>query len=489
MQLTIIGAVQVLIGLILFLAGSVEAMFAFLLVATLFGGSAAIVLGSLGTGSSIPPLHFALLFMVLRLLVPGSGQLAATGRAVQANAWLAIFVLYGVLMAYVGPRLFGGRFEFTPLRPTGPTGYTSHISYLLATRPFAPSAQNFTASVYLIGTLVAATAAHVACKAPSGRVTLVRTMAVVGMIHALFVFLSVVGKGTPIDDALGFFRNGSYAQLNQQVDGIVRMSGISTEPSSYAGYGSIWFVFLAECWLRRIEPHLTGLAALVLGTALLASTSTTAYIALGAYGLLVATRSLIIPGAMPADRGLWLAVLGLTGVIAGSLFLLWQPSVADRLMAFGQHLLMDKMSSDSGIQRKFWAMQGLHAFVGTYGIGVGPGSFRSSSLVTAVLGCVGIVGSLALCFHVMIAFKPLRWSTYIPMADVGLATAGACAWALFMAVVIGAITAPSCDPGCDFALLSGTALALRGRSVRFHGQSTRVPSRFDPLPLTALPAE
>jgi hypothetical protein len=195
-------------------------------------------------------------------------------------------------------------------------------------------------------------------------------MAVVGMIHAVRDFSRWWAR-TPIGDALGFFRNGSYARLNQQVDGIVRMSGISTEPSSYAGYGSIWFVFLAECWLRRIEPYLTGLAALVLGTALLASASTTAYIALGAYGLLVATRSLIIPGAMPADRGLWLAVLGLTGVIAGSLFLLWQPSVADRLMAFGQHLLMDKMSSDSGIQRKFWAMQGLHAFVGTYGIGVG----------------------------------------------------------------------------------------------------------------------
>jgi hypothetical protein len=466
MQLTIIGAIQVLFGLVLFLAGSVEAMFAFLLATTLFSGSAAIVLGSLGSGSSIPPLHFALLFMTMRLLVPGSGQLRATVRAVEANAWLLVFVAYGVVMAFAGPRLFAGQFAFAPLRAESGARYTSHLSFLLATRPFGPSPQNLTSSVYLIGTLVAATVAHVACKAPGGRATLVRTMAVVGIVHCLFGFLSVVGRGTAIDGALGFFRNGSYAQLTQDVEGISRMSGISTEPSVYAGFGAIWFVFLAECWLRRIEPWLTGAAALCLGVALLASTATTAYVALAAWFALLVMRSLFVPGALPADRALWLAVLGLGGVVVGAMVLLWQPQLVDRLTQFAQHMLVDKMSSESGIQRRFWAMQGYQAFVGTYGIGVGPGSFRSSSLITAVLGCVGVIGALALIAHVLIAFKPLRWSTYVPAADPDMAVAGACAWAMVMAIIVAGVNAPSCDPGSDFALLSGAALALRGRSPR-----------------------
>jgi hypothetical protein len=466
MQLTIIGAIQVLFGLALFLAGSVEAMFAFLLATTLFSGSAAIVLGSLGTGSSIPPLDFALLFMTMRLLVPGSGQLRATVRAVEANAWLLVFVAYGVVMAFAGPRLFAGQFAFAPLRAESGATYTSHLSFLLATRPFGPSPQNLTSSVYLVGTLVAATVAHVACKAPAGRVTLVRTMAVVGIVHCLFGVLSVVGKGTAIDVALGFFRNGSYAQLTQEVEGISRMSGISTEPSSYAGFGAIWFVFLAECWLRRIDPWLTGAAALCLGAALVASTSTTAYIALAAWFGLLVLRSLFVPGALPADRALWLAVLGLGGVVVGSVVLLWQPQLVDHLTQFAQHILFDKMSSESGIQRRFWALQGYQAFVGTHGIGVGPGSFRSSSLFTAVLGCVGVIGAIALVAHVLIAFKPLRWSTYVPAVDPDMAVAGACAWAMLMAIIIAGITAPSCDPGSDFALLSGAALALRGRSPR-----------------------
>ena len=463
MQLTIIGAIQVLFGLVLLLAGSVEAMFAFLLVTTLFSGSAAIVLAS---GSSIPPIDFALLFMAMRLVVPGSGQMRATVHAVEANGWLLVFVVYGLVMAFAGPRLFAGQFAFAPLRAETGATYTSRLSFLLATRSFEPSPQNMTSSIYLVGTLVAATVAHVACKAPAGRMTLVRTMVLVGIVHCLFGVLSVVGRGTAINDVLGFFRNGSYAQLTQDVEGISRMSGISTEPSTYAAIGVIWFVFLAECWLRRVNPWLTGTAAACRGAALLASTATTAYVGLAAWFGLVGLRSLFVPGAMPADRALWLAVLGLGAVVAGSLVLLWQPQLVDRIMLFSQHILVDKLSSESGIQRRFWALQGYHAFIGTYGIGVGPGSFRSSSLFTAVIGCVGAVGALALLAHALIAFKPLRWSTYVPASDPDLAVAGACAWAMLMALVVAGINAPSCDPGSDFALLSGAALALRGRSAR-----------------------
>ncbi len=463
MQLTIIGAIQVLFGLVLLLAGSVEAMFAFLLVTTLFSGSAAIVLAS---GSSIPPIDFALLFMAMRLVVPGSGQMRATVHAVEANGWLLVFVVYGLVMAFAGPRLFAGQFAFAPLRAETGATYTSRLSFLLATRSFEPSPQNMTSSIYLVGTLVAATVAHVACKAPAGRMTLVRTMVLVGIVHCLFGVLSVVGRGTAINDVLGFFRNGSYAQLTQDVEGISRMSGISTEPSTYAAFGVIWFVFLAECWLRRVNPWLTGTAAACLGAALLASTATTAYVGLAAWFGLVGLRSLFVPGAMPADRALWLAVLGLGAVVAGSLVLLWQPQLVDRIMLFSQHILVDKLSSESGIQRRFWALQGYHAFIGTYGIGVGPGSFRSSSLFTAVIGCVGAVGALALLAHALIAFNPLRWSTYVPASDPDLAVAGACAWAMLMALVVAGINAPSCDPGSDFALLSGAALALRGRSAR-----------------------
>jgi hypothetical protein len=36
---------------------------------------------------------------------------------------------------------------------------------------------------------------------------------------------------------------------------------------------------------------------------------------------------------------------------------------------------------------------------------------------------------------------------------------------MLMALIVAGVNAPSCDPGSDFALLSGAALALRGRSA------------------------
>lgn len=152
-------------------------------------------------------------------------------------------------------------------------------------------------------------------------------------------------------------------------------------------------------------------------------------------------------------------------VIGTSLLLLAQPELVDRLGHVMQRILFDKLHSESGVQRRFWAMQGWTAFVDTWGLGVGPGSFRSSSLIMAVLGCTGAVGMIALVAQITITFKPLRWSTYVPMADPDLAVAGACVWAMLIAVIIGSVTSPSCDPGSDFALLSGAALALRGRSA------------------------
>jgi len=100
-----------------------------------------------------------------------------------------------------------------------------------------------------------------------------------------------------------------------------------------------------------------------------------------------------------------------------------------------------------------------------------------------VLGCVGIIGALALVAQFMIAFKPLRWSTYVPTSDPDMAVAGACAWAMLMAIIVAGVNAPSCDPGSDFALLSGAALALRGRSPR----AARRPA-LDLSPVTAMAA-
>lgn len=460
MELTFIGAVQLLIGLALFIGGSIEAMFAFALGSALFGGSAAILLPLLG-GSSIPPVQFALLFVAMRLLVPGGGQMISLGRAIRANVWLIAFVFYGVLIAFIAPRLFAGQIDVTPLRGRVEARYVSTLAYIFAVRPLAFSPQNLTTAVYLVGTLLAAIASYVACGQKRGRKVLVRTLAIVGTAHALLGFASVALKGTPADAMFALFRNGSYAQLDQSYLGFVRMTGLWPEAASFSNYALILFVFAFECWLRRIDPRWTGPAAALLAAALVFSTSSTAYAGLPVYALLVGVRALLFPGALPVDRALWIGAALVSLTAATCALMIWQPRFANEFGEMLRHMTVDKGESLSALQRRFWAWQGIDAFFKSAGIGIGPGSFRSSSLATAVLGCTGIIGAVTLSLHFLSAFGPLRQSTWTPVANQNFSTAAACAWAMLMGLAVASISSPTCDPGTDIAILSGAALALR----------------------------
>ncbi|MFC3213694.1 hypothetical protein [Novosphingobium panipatense] len=204
--------------------------------------------------------------------------------AVEGNAWLVLFVAYGILAALVLPRLFEGALDVTPLRGQLRERYGSETARILAAAPLRFTAQNLTTAIYMAGTLGMALAAHAVVRMPRGSEALVRTGATLALVHGITGFASVALRDTPVDTALGFFRNGAYAQLDHRWEGFVRMNGIWPEASSFAAFGVGWFVFNFECWLRRVEPHLTGPAALVLGLALLASTSTTAYVGLALSG-------------------------------------------------------------------------------------------------------------------------------------------------------------------------------------------------------------
>lgn len=463
MELTFIGVVQVCFGLALFLAGTMEAMFAFVLVSSLFGGSAAAVLPALG-GSSIPPAQFALAFAAVRVTVPGSGQMKALGIAARENLWLIAFVAYGVLAAYVAPRLFAGQVEVTPLRGRTEARYSSMSAYIFATRSLTFTAQNITTSVYLIGTLLMALVSHIVCSRPRGPAVMVKTMAAVGTVHGLLGFAGLAVAGTPAERILALFRNGSYAQLDHAWRGFVRMTGIWPEASSFAAFGFVWMVFLAECWLRRIEGRWTGPAAAILLLALVFSTSGSAYVGLAAYAAVLVLRIMAFPGSIPADRLLWMLCGVLSIVVVGCALVIRDSRLAVQFAELIGHMTFGKTDSLSGMQRAFWARQGLDAFVATSGIGIGPGSFRSSSLITAIVGCMGVVGIVTFAGHLLFAFKPTRLSTYVAHPDQPAGLGGAAAWAMVMGVGLAAIALPTCDPGTDFAILSGCALALRRRT-------------------------
>jgi hypothetical protein len=453
---TAFGIAIAVIGILLLLYASIPAMFCFVLLCSLMGGTAALSLPALG-GSSIPPAQFALAFFVLRYLLPGSSQGHIVREGIRANLSLLLYVIYGIAIAYVGPRLFADRLDVVPMR------YTGHLIY--GTTPLEPTSQNITTPVYLVGTLIGAIGAYVACRDPRGAKTMGYTAVAIALIHMFFGISGVVLKGTPYDDFLGLFRNANYAQLDQRVGSVVRMSGIFPEPSAFSAYGFGWFVFLFECWYRDFKPKLTGWVAAALLLTLLATTSSTAYVGIAAYALLFFLRTICFISDVPSRKVVLIFAGMLISSIVISAILISKPSLVEQSLNILYAMTIDKQSSESGMQRAFWAQHGLNHFFESMGIGIGPGSFRSSSFVSAVAGSMGIVGLLTFGIYVITILKPLRASTYNGSISDRVSVGVASSWAAIALLLIGSFGAPSPDPGNDFAVFAGAALALRRRTA------------------------
>ncbi|HVK42831.1 MAG TPA: hypothetical protein VM471_10160 [Phenylobacterium sp.] len=471
---TLFGLISIAIGLALLVRGTSLDLLRFMMFSTLFSGSAAIVMTALG-GSSISPAHLALVFLVGRILLPGSGEYARIGTALSSNAFLVIYALYGAASAFILPRMFAGQISITPLRP---------LPGLFDTVPLTMTTQNITTAVYMIGTMLSGVCASIVAQRPDSARKVVGAACIIAWVHATFGVLGVILTNMGLGDLLNFFRNGSYGQLEQSYNGMVRMSGIFPEASYYASYAFVWFVFLFECWMRDVQPRRTGPAAIALLLILIFSTSGSAYLSLAAYGALLVLRLLILRQQLSPFKVAAIAC----GLVVASLVaigtVLLVPQLADQLSDMFRHMTMDKAGSDSGRQRSFWAMQGLDAFIVSYGLGIGAGSFRSSSLFTAMLGSMGVVGVLAFVGHLLRVFKPLRASTYSTAKDERSAAGSAASWTVLSMMIPAAVGAASADPGMNFAILGGLALEWRRRRSKSPVARAR---RRRPVPRRPIP--
>lgn len=474
---TFFGVIILLAGGVLLLRGDAMALLAMMMVCGLFGGSAAVILTAIG-GSSIPPNQFALLFAALRVMLPGGGQIPRVREGLHAARFLLIYALYGIFGAFVFSRVFTGMMDVVPLR------LTKASSYIYYTVPLAFSPQNITVSVYLTGTLMGAVVGYVAMHARDAPSRFVKTAVVLAWIHIAFGLVAAAMKGTFVDTIVDVVRNATYSQTDQTVGGFVRITGVMPEPSAYAGFGFVWFVFLFECWVRGLHARRTGPAALVLALVLLFSTSSTAYVALSIYALLLAIRFILFPQGLGFSRLTRIAaVLAACAMLVAVLAVL-VPQLVDVASRIVLSMTVEKQNSMSGLQRTFWARVGLDAFRVSYGLGIGAGSFRSSSIATAVLGSVGVVGTAAILMHIWGVVKPLRASTYA--GEEGIARYGfdamvgaAAGWTMLSMLIPGMLLASSCDPGMDFGVFSGVALALR---LRAPAGERRAPRPFDDPP-------
>jgi hypothetical protein len=453
MELTFIGIIQIVIGTYVVLAGSVRSALIFLVISAIFDDSAAIALPGLG-GSSIPPVQFALLFTTLRILAPKGGYLGFLPDAVSENKWLIFFVIYGMVTAYLAPRMFGDMVDVFPMRPLPNMGPFDTI-------PLKPTSQNLTSSFYLLGALFLGISSYISCRTQSGTTALVSAILLASWLHVTTGIVDLATRGTPFEALLAPFRNGGYAMLDHTASGFIRIRGTLAEASTYAGIGFTLFLANVELWYRSIRTRATGFAALALALILVFSTASTAYVALGAYALFFVIRGALFPSVVPNGKFLKAAIALFSMIFVVSALIAFIPSLPLSVYELIVYMTVEKSGSFSGQQRFFWALQGWNGFVASFGIGIGPGSFRSSSIFMAILGSTGIVGIITFILYLKSVAQLSKKSTWSAGLSDYQSIGGALAVAAVLSLVPAAISSPDIVPNALFSIMAGAAIASR----------------------------
>ncbi|RGP41263.1 hypothetical protein BPTFM16_01559 [Altererythrobacter insulae] len=478
MELTYIGLVQILIGGYIILFGGMRSAILFLALSSILQGSAAIQLPALG-GSSIPPGQFALLFLAVRVLAPRGGYLGLLPGAVLDNKWLVLFAFYGVASAFIAPRIFAGAINVFPMAPKGEFG-------LFDTVPLFPTAQNLTIAVYIIGALLIALISSILSRRSGAGAAFVAAIVVTSWFHVATGVLDLVTRGTPAGEILGLLRNANYTLMENEAHGFIRIIGVLPEASAYAGIGFTLFVANAEMWFRSVRPKATGIVAACLALMLILSTSSAAYVALAGYAIFFVLRAILFQSVAPPGKLLLsgFALAGVTFVIALAQVVV--PGLTDAVANLIGEMTLDKQQSLSAQQRMFWALQGWHALFDSYGLGIGPGSFRSSSLATAILGSVGILGTIAFLLYLNSVFDWTRRSSWGvgPTARENLA--GALGSAALLSLIPAMMLAPHPAPSAFFSIFAGAAIGFRWRAETLdeHDHTVTgpaIPARYVPV--------
>lgn len=466
MVLTLFGVVTAAIGLLLLMFKRPIRDFLYvLLVCAVFGSAEAVALPMLG-GASLAVPYFFVFFVILRMMLVAFKNAPLLGEAVSANIWMVLFAIYGLVAAFFLPRLFEGAISVVSMRP------------LLFRVPLTFSPQNITQAVYICLTALAAISAYTAARMPKSEITITKGWVLASIAFLIFALVDLVGFYSGAGNLMDWARTASYAIVAQSEMGIRRISGSFTEPSSFATFGAVPLVYFSLLWLFDVKGAPAGLLASGLAIALALSTSSTAFAMLALMGLVLVGGIIFLPmnGKVRLRKFLQLCGLVIVGVAGMFMLAFLMPTFANTFVELAERMTIGKATSGSAIERGQWAAQGFLAFQASHGLGVGPGSFRSSGLLQAILGSLGVAGCV---FFFMQVFQMVWILWRGRKANQERFTSATAMTALLMLTPLVAVSA-SPDPGILFGIMSGLALG-RYRTAQLQAKLDRAEVAGGPL--------
>lgn len=444
MSLEPIGAITLVLGLFCLMVGYRATTVVFVMM-TVMGSAAAILIG----GANIQPAHLFVLFVALATLLwrrMAVDSLDAL-RPPEPGFWLLCLVLYGAASGYILPRLLADTSLILPL------GASQHLGSGDGLVPLGPISSNTTQSIYLVGDLACFAMVVGIGSHRAGFEALATGLIGYAAANIVFAVLDVGTSATGTQEFLQFMRNAQYTFHDEEsVGDMRRIIGSWPEASAFAGTSLAPLAFAGTLWLCGRRTVLTGtLAVLTLALIVLSTSSTGLVGAVFVLALLYAT-ALRRCGLCAEGRTSAIAVVfGPPALVIIVLILMIDSSVAERVYAYVDTLILSKSTTSSGVQRSSWNAYAWQNFLDSYGLGVGLGTNRTSSFPLAVLSNVGVPGAVFYTLFAVSALGRRRGAPRSLSADIRLAARNGCLGLLGASLIAG----PTVDQGLLFYVLAG----------------------------------
>jgi hypothetical protein len=363
-----------------------------------------------------------------------------------------LLVLWGLLSAVLLPRAFAGQTQIL-------TVDRSSSELEVALHQLHPVSGNVTQSAYLIGAFLVFLAARAVLIDRIRMQWLRDAVLLLTALNAFAAFLNLAEYWLGFPKLLPYLRTANYAMFDAYEEaGLVRIQGTFSETSAFSAFTLPLFAFCANCWLNRERPTYSGTLALLSLVLLLSSTSGTAYTSLAAYlvGVLILMAWRSLRGSGEQSHAATLAAAGAIVGIVSSYVLCFEPRVLHRIGEFFQVTVLNKLQSQSGVERTSWNEQAWQNYLDTWGIGVGLGSARASSFLLVLLSNLGTIG---ICTFSGFLFELLRSDpgTGPQQMPISSASRHAAVASLIAASVSGGVF----DLGVVFYIFAAAASAAR----------------------------
>jgi len=315
------------------------------------------------------------------------------------TTYLPLFFLavYAMVGAIILPVLFQG--SILVLHPRGGISLNRFT-------PLRPTATNISQSVYMAFLAIFAfIASHsIALHGNLGR-NVIRAYLLAGILVASIGIWQVLAwhVGVPFPTDL-LYSNPGYAQAGamQTIGGIKRLSSTLAEPSLAAYYLVGVFAFALELSMSSRRARIPQMAMLLSLVALLLTTSTTAYV------------TLTVVLAIAALRHIW-SRRGLRNVLVYSAILVFVVVLGLLSASFSgwigllqvvmEKALLKKVNTLSFKSRIGADLHSLSLVLPTWGLGVGWGSNRASSLLANLIGNGGLWGTMLFVWFLFVVVR------------------------------------------------------------------------------------